>query len=102
MALGLGLYFRIRTHIADVDMKPAYACVTHFKPEVSLICNDELTFDRLKIKIDKMALSKNLIYAIRVAGTSKSIKARSVPKREAYRPLVDVAGDQKNFLFEDI
>jgi acetolactate decarboxylase len=105
MVLLGGVFYHLHangtTHIADVDMKTPYACVTHFKPEVSLICNDELTFDRLKIKIDEMVLSKNLIYAIRVAGTFKSIKARSVPKQEAYRPLVDVAGDQKEFLFED-
>ena len=42
-----------------------------------------------------------MIYAIQVTGKFKSIKARSVPKQEAYRPLVDVAGDQKEFFFEE-
>jgi acetolactate decarboxylase len=64
--------------------------------------NETLTFDLLKIKIDQMVLSKNLIYAIEVSGHFGSVKARSVPKQEAYRPLVDIAGDQTEFLFSNV
>ena len=90
-----------KTNVADINLETPYACVTHFKPETSVIVDEELTFDTLKKKIDSLFLSKNLIYAIQVAGHFKSIKARSVPKQEAYRPLVDVAGDQKEFFFKE-
>ena len=43
-----------------------------------------------------------LMYAIRITGYFSFIRARSVPKQHAYRPLVDVAGDQQEFNFEEM
>jgi acetolactate decarboxylase len=47
-------------------------------------------------------LSNNLIYAIRVEGTFLKICARSVPKQDAYRTLVQVSEEQKEFNYEHI
>ena len=91
-----------KTNIADVTIQTPYACVTQFEPETSLHVNEDLSFGLLKRKIDQMVLSKNLIYAIEVSGDFASIKARSVPKQETYRPLVDIAGDQTEFFFSNV
>ena len=39
-----------KTNVADINLETPYACVTHFKPETSVIIDEELTFDKLKKK----------------------------------------------------
>ena len=34
-----------KTNVADINLETPYACVTHFKPETSVIVDEELTFD---------------------------------------------------------
>jgi acetolactate decarboxylase len=46
--------------------------------------------------------SPNIFYAIRIEGVFSYLKARSVPKQESYRPLVDVTKEQPVFTFTDI
>ena len=106
MVLVDGVFYQLRSDgsalIPNLDMGTPYACVTHFNPVKSFAAPKNGTYSDLQKVIAESMLSNNLIYAIRVEGTFKKIRARSVPKQDAYRPLVDVADDQKEFNYEHI
>ena len=106
MVLVDGIFYQLRSDgsalIPNLDLGTPYACVTHFNPIKSMDAPKNGTFLDLQQVIADSMLSNNLIYAIRVEGTFIKIHARSVPKQDAYRPLVDVADDQKEFKYERI
>jgi acetolactate decarboxylase len=49
-----------------------------------------------------MMPSPNIFYAFRIEGDFSLVRARSVPRQENYRPLVEVARDQPEFEYRDI
>ena len=106
MVLVDGIFYQLRSDgsalIPDQNIGTPYACVTQFKPVKSFDAPKNGTYLELQQVIAKEMLSNNLIYAIRIEGTFIKIRARSVPKQDAYRPLVDVADDQKEFNYERI
>ncbi len=106
MVLVDGIFYQLRSDgsalIPNLDIGTPYACVTHFKPVKSFDAPKNGSYQDLQQAIAESMLSNNLIYAIRVEGTFTTIRARSVPKQDAYRPLVDVADDQKEFRYERI
>ncbi len=59
--------------------------------------NEEL-FDWLV----RLLPSPNLFYALRIEGDFAAVKARSVPKQENYRTLVEVAREQALFQYENV
>jgi len=106
MVLVDGVFYQLRSDgsalIPNLDIGTPYACVTHFNPVKSFDAPKNGTYSDLQKVIAESMLSNNLIYAIRVEGAFTKIRARSVPKQDAYRPLVDVADDQKEFNYEHI
>jgi len=106
MVLVDGVFYQLRSDgsalIPELNIGTPYACVTHFHPTSSFELASASTYLQLQESITKKMLSNNLIYAIRVEGTFFRLRARSVPKQDAYRPLVDVADDQKEFQYESI
>lgn len=106
MVLVDGIFYQLRsdgsTLIPNLNIGTPYACVTHFNPVKFFDAPKNGTYLDLQQVIAESMLSNNLIYAIRVEGTFAQIRARSVPKQDAYRPLVDVAEDQKEFRYERI
>jgi len=106
MVLVDGVFYQLRSDgsalIPNLDIGTPYACVTHFNPVKSFDAPKNGTYSDLQKVIAESMLSNNLIYAIRVEGAFTKIRARSVPKQDAYRPLVDVADDQKAFNYEHI
>jgi acetolactate decarboxylase len=106
MVLADGIFYQLRSDgsvlIPDLNLGTPYACVTQFKPVNSFEAPKQVTYFDLQQVISKSMLSSNLVYAIRIEGTFTKIRLRSVPKQEAYRPLVEVAGDQKEFNYEGI
>ena len=106
MVLVDGIFYQLRsdgsTLIPNLNIGTPYACVTHFNPVQSFDAPRNGTYLDLQQVIAESILSNNLIYAIRVEGTFTKIHARSVLKQDAYRPLVDAAGDQKEFKYEHI
>ncbi len=46
--------------------------------------------------------SPNIFYALRIEGKFSSIKVRSVPKQDSYKPLVEVTKDQPVFEYTDV
>jgi acetolactate decarboxylase len=106
MVLVDGIFYQLKsdgsTVIPDLSTGTPYACVTHFNPVQSFNAPSNATYIGLQEAITKVMLSNNLIYAIRVEGTFLKIRARSVPKQDAYRTLVQVSEEQKEFNYEHI
>ena len=106
MVLVDGIFYQLRSDgsalIPDLSIGTPYACVTHFKPTDTIELSTQVSFLQMQRLISESLLSSNLVYAIRIVGVFSKIRARSVPKQHAYRPLVDVAGDQKEFHYENI
>lgn len=103
MVLVDGIFYQLKSDgsvmISDASISTPYACVTHFLSNQSIKLSGLSSFKDLQNSISKAMLSPNLIYAIRVEGLFSTIRARSVPKQDSYRPLVDVAGEQVEFNF---
>ena len=106
MVLVDGIFYQLRSDgtalIPNLEIGTPYACVTHLNPVISFDAPKNGNYHDLQQAIAESMLSNNLIYAIRVEGTFTNLRARSVPKQDAYRPLVDVADDQKEFRYERI
>jgi len=43
-----------------------------------------------------------MLYAIKIEGEFSYVRTRSVPRQDAYKPLVEVAKEQSEFGFENI
>jgi acetolactate decarboxylase len=101
-----GCFYQLRSDgsvlIPDMQLGTPYACVTHFQPSPPLDGPKQASYSQLQAFINQAVLSPNLIYAIRVVGLFSSIRARSVPKQDCYRPLLEVAGDQTEFSFTNM
>lgn len=83
--------------------KTPFAAVTFFDPDKTVLINEELNFEKLEQKLDKELPTKNIFYIIKIEGTFKYIKARSIPKQEKpYIPLVEASKNQVIFEFNDI
>lgn len=87
--------------VDDQTLSP-FACVTHYSPVSHDDILAEMTFERFSDWLDGLLPSPNLFYAIRIEAEFTHIKARSVPKQENYRPLVEVAQDQSVFEFTNV
>lgn len=87
--------------VEDQALTP-FACVTFYKPISHDQIESELAYDAFLKSIHALLPSPNIFYAIRIDGLFAYIKARSVPKQENYRPLVEVAKDQPIFRFSDV
>ncbi len=78
-----------------------FACITTWTPASHDELTEGLTYDAFLDWLLTLLPSPNLIYALRVEGTFGDVKVRSVPKQENYRPLVEVAREQPEFVFEE-
>lgn len=86
--------------VSDDEQTP-FACVTYFKAD-TLDEYPDYSGDDLFSLIARSIPSDNMLYAVRVDGTFRYVKTRSVPPQENYRPLVEVAREQPEFEYDDI
>jgi acetolactate decarboxylase len=85
--------------VAD-SMTTPFASVTCFERDKVSAADSETGFESLKAMLDTMMPSKNVFYAIRIDGTFRSVKTRSVPKQtKPYPKLTDVVAKQPTFEF---
>ena len=100
-----GVFYQLHSDgtvsIPELSLQTPYACATFFHESSGKNIPDSLNFLQIQDYIDQLIPSKNLIFAIKISGNFKSVKARSVPKQDSYRPLVDVAHDQQEFIFTE-
>jgi acetolactate decarboxylase len=60
-------------------------------------------YGQLEQYLDKLLPTENIFYAIKIEGTFKYIKTRSVPKQnKPYPPLVEVVKNQPTFEFHNV
>ncbi len=88
--------------IEDEQTLTPFACVTSYRPISHDELDQELTYDAFLGWLVRLLPSPNLFYALRIEGEFASIKARSVPKQENYRTLVEVAREQTLFQFDNV
>lgn len=86
----------------DDQVKTPFACVTHFRAMSHETSQRALTYAEFLAWLTDLMPSPNLFYAFRVEGEFARVRTRSVPRQEAYRPLVEVTKDQPIFEFEDV
>lgn len=88
--------------VGDSMMTP-FAAVTFFEKDKIGTIDQEMDFARLREYVDSLLPSKNVFYAVRIEGTFKSVKTRSVPKQEKpYPKLIDVVAKQPTFELADV
>ena len=91
-----------RVHQVDEQALTPFACVTFYHPFSHDELDTELSYAVFQEWLEGLLPSPNIFYAIRVEGRFASMRVRSVPKQENYRPLVEVAKEQPVFTFTDI
>ncbi len=88
--------------IEDEQTLTPFACVTCYRPISHDELVEELSYDTFLDWLVRLLPSPNLFYALRIEGEFAAIKARSVPKQENYRTLVEVAQKQTLFQYENV
>ena len=90
-----------RAHPVTQDEKTPFACVTRFRPDTTDEFPDPPGRDLFDL-VGSLLPSQNMLYAIRVDGAFRRVRARSVPPQENFRPLAEVAREQPEFEFRNI
>ena len=91
-----------RVKVIDDSALTPFACVTFYEPLSHDDIDREMDYDTFLEWLYSLLPSLNLFYAIRIHGVFAYVKARSVPKQDSYRPLVEVAKEQATFDFHDV
>lgn len=86
----------------DPETRTPFACVTFFRPYSVEEIDQPLSYEQLHALLDRLIPSHNMLYAIRIEGLFDYVRTRSVPRQDAYRPLVEVARNQPEFEFNTI
>ena len=90
-----------KAYPVEDDEQTPFACVTHFKPDTLDEFSQPLDEDLFSL-VARIIPSDNMLYAVRVDGTFRQVKARSVPPQDNFRPLVEVAREQPEFQYENV
>lgn len=88
--------------IEDDAVRTPFACVTPYRPISHDQLDQESSYGEFLTWLVRLLPSPNLFYGLRVEGEFASLKARSVPKTENYRPLAEVAKEQSLFEFQNV
>ncbi|MGM0553943.1 MAG: acetolactate decarboxylase [Pseudomonadota bacterium] len=84
------------------DARTPFACITRFRPWSEEVIDTPMDYAGLLALFDRLIPSHNMLYAIRLDGVFDYVRTRSVPRQDAYRPLVEVAREQPEYEFEDV
>lgn len=101
-----GQFYRIDAN-GDVSRPPRsertpFACVVFFEESEQWSLPAGMDYAGFQVWLDKQLESVNMPVAIRVDGTFRSVKTRSVPAQERpYPKLTEVTRQQPEFTFED-
>ena len=87
---------------APADTELAYASIVPFAPTLKMEVNSLVDFPRLQQLVGKMVANSNLLYAIKVKGSFRKMRVRSVPAQaQPYPPLAEVVKNQVVFNYDD-
>lgn len=91
-----------KAYHVTLDTLTPFACVTFFKPYSFEEIDSAMDYAELLALFDRLLPSKNMVYAIRLDGLFDYVRTRSVPRQEAYKPLVEVTREQPEYEFEHV
>ncbi|WP_026278782.1 MULTISPECIES: acetolactate decarboxylase [unclassified Thioalkalivibrio] len=91
-----------RAYAVTPETRTPFACVTRFRPWSEETIDTPMDYEGLLALFDRLIPSHNMVYAIRLDGVFDYVRTRSVPRQDAYRPLVEVAREQPEYEFEGI
>lgn len=102
-----GVVYRITSQgtieIPDLATKTPFAAVTWFDADRTVPLEAGLEYRDFVTKIDKILPTHNTFYAIKITGTFRSIKTRSVPpQQKPYKMLSEVVKTQPVFDLKDV
>jgi acetolactate decarboxylase len=87
---------------AGRDLTP-FAVVTWFEPRIVFSVSSPINRDDLVAKLDETISSTNLIHAIRVTGTFRHVRTRTVmAQTPPYPPLTEATADEPFADFHDV
>jgi acetolactate decarboxylase len=85
------------------SMTTPFAVVTPFEADQIVPVPDEMDYEGLQRYLDGLIPDTGIFYAVKIEGTFKYIKTRSVPRqKEPYPPLSEAVKDQTIFEFHNI
>jgi len=102
-----GFFYRIdgagKISLAGMDEKTPFAAVTSFEADQTVLADSSLDQEAFYRFADARLSSPNLFYAVKMHGTFRSVRTRSVPRQEKpYRPLTEIVKTQPVFEFENV
>lgn len=87
-----------RIYRPEPSLKTPFATVCRFEADERMALLSGSTFESIKEVIDTHAPNRNLFYAVKITGTFKRMKTRSVPaQQKPYPPLKEVTRNQPEF-----
>ncbi len=87
----------------DLGTKTPFASVTFFTADRQLKLKDGTSFAEFTVDTEKWFPSHNIFYAVKVRGTFKSVRTRSVPsQKKPYRPLGEIVKTQPVFELKNV
>jgi acetolactate decarboxylase len=107
MMLVDGTVYQVRAdgtvHVPGPDETTPFAAVTFFEPDREKTLTSGINLKQLTDEIDSILPTLNVIYALRIEGSFKKVRTRSVPRQsKPYRPLAEVVKTQPTFNFENV
>lgn len=88
--------------VAD-SMETPFASVTFFDVDREEQLPQGMNYEQVEEFLDGLLPTDNIFYAIKIEGTFRYMKTRSVPgQQKPYPPLVEVAKNQPTFEFNDV
>ncbi|MBN1693960.1 acetolactate decarboxylase [candidate division WOR-3 bacterium] len=92
-----------KVYPAADSMKTPFSAVTFYEEDKTLILDSTLDYKSLEELLDKIIPTENIIYAIKIEGSFKYVRTRSVPAQEKPYPLLsEVVKNQPEFEFHNI
>ncbi|MCC8433450.1 acetolactate decarboxylase [Brevibacillus sp. M2.1A] len=85
------------------SVKTPFAVTTHFEPKEKTTLTNVQDYNQLTKMLEEKFENKNVFYAVKLTGTFKMVKARTVPKQtRPYPQLTEVTKKQSEFEFKNV
>jgi len=102
-----GIFYQFKTdgsaHTIPALNKSPFASLTFFEPDAVIPLSENTNLESLEKRTNAILPSTNYPYAIKIDGTFKHIKTRTIPKqKEPYKKLTEVVKNQTVFNFQNI
>jgi acetolactate decarboxylase len=85
------------------SMTTPFAVITVFDNDKTMALQTGMDYEGIQHYLDNLIFDKRIFYAVKITGTFKYIKTRSVPRqKKPYPPLIEAVKGQTVFEFHDV